>query len=539
MPDTSPDFRVADLMAQMLHAAGVRHAFGMPGGEVSAFLDALERAGIDFVLARNETAAAMMAAGSCAGRHIPGLLVTTLGPGLANAVNGIADAWQERAPLLVVSGVIERSLRARYTHQVVDHAAMLAPLVKASFEIDAGSAAATLARAIRLALTPPFGPVHIDLAPAIAALHTDARPQRMAALTHVAVRADDPALRAVQDRLEAAQRPLILAGYEAAREGAEDLRKAAARLGIPVLTTYKAKGVIDDRSPESLGAAGLSPLADTVLLDLVRRADCLLLAGYDAIEMRPGWLNPFANPDTVIELGAPVDHGMHESGLRIAGPVGALLAGVFADATPHPIWRDGEPAVARAKLDALFAAPTPWGPHAVFDILREACPDDSVVTVDSGAHRILLSQMWKARRPLELLQSAGWCTMGSALPLAIGAKCAGPERPVFAVMGDGGFEMTMGECGTLRDQTLAVTLIVLQDEGLELIALKQDQSQMPRRGVALGATDYAAVAAAFGGVGFNVETPEQLRAALSVAATRKSFTLIACRIPPRSYDGRI
>jgi acetolactate synthase-1/2/3 large subunit len=533
------DFRVADLMAQMLREAGVRYAFGMPGGEVIAFLDALERADISFVLARNETAAAMMAAGACVGGQAPGLLVTTLGPGLANAVNGIADAWQERAPLLIVSGVVERSLRARYTHQIVDHAALLAPLVKASFEIEAEAAGATMARAIRLALTPPFGPVHIDLSPATASLQTRAAPPFVAPLTHPAPHPEDPAINAASDRLHRAQRPLILAGFDAARDGAGDLRAAVARLGIPVITTYKAKGAIDERSPSSLGAAGLSPLADTVLLDLVRRADCILLAGYDPIEMRPGWLQPFPDPDDVIDLGGFADHGMHEAGLRIAGATGPLLRAVFAGLEPRAIWRDGEPATARAKLDALFAAPAAWGPHAIFGILREACPDESIVTVDSGAHRILLSQQWRARAPLELLQSAGWCTMGSALPLALGAKCAHPERPVFAVMGDGGFEMTMGECGTLRDKKAAVTLVVLQDEGLELIALKQDQSHMRRRGVAMGATDYAQVAEAFGGAGFNVETPAELRTALSVAATRDGFTLIACRIRAGAYDGRI
>jgi acetolactate synthase-1/2/3 large subunit len=188
-------------MAQMLREAGVRHAFGMPGGEVIAFLDALARAEIEFILARNETAAAIMAAGACAGRGTPGLLVTTLGPGLANAINGIADAWQEGAPLMVVSGVVERGLRARYTHQVVDQATLLAPLVKASFEIDAEAAGATMARAIRLSLTPPFGPVHIDLSPAIASLRTSAAPPFVAPATIPAAQADDPSMIAARDRL--------------------------------------------------------------------------------------------------------------------------------------------------------------------------------------------------------------------------------------------------------------------------------------------------------------------------------------------------
>ena len=104
--------RVADTVARSLAAAGVRHAFGMPGGEVVTLIDALAEARIRFVLARHETAAAIMGAGAATVTGAPGLLVTTLGPGLANAVNGIADAAQERMPLLVVSGVVERSIRA-------------------------------------------------------------------------------------------------------------------------------------------------------------------------------------------------------------------------------------------------------------------------------------------------------------------------------------------------------------------------------------------------------------------------------------------
>jgi acetolactate synthase-1/2/3 large subunit len=162
--------RVADTMGRALRAAGMRFAFGMPGGEVVTLVDGLERAGIRFVLARHETAAAMMAAGAALSDGAPGLLVTTLGPGLANAVNGIADAAQERMPLLVLSGVVERTVRARYTHQIVDQAAMLRPLVKASFEIEPEGAAATVRRALALALTPPFGPVHLVVSPAVAAL---------------------------------------------------------------------------------------------------------------------------------------------------------------------------------------------------------------------------------------------------------------------------------------------------------------------------------------------------------------------------------
>lgn len=533
--------RVADQFARVLHAAGIRHAFGMPGGEVITFVDALERAGIRFVLARNETAAAMMAAGTCMAGLTPGLLVTTLGPGLANAVNGIADAAQERMPLIVVSGVVEHALRGRYTHQILDQRSLLAPLVKASFEAEAASVEAVAARAVRLALSMPFGPVHIDLSPALAAepagraTHTS-----MGRALIAAPAATDTAVSDIRQRLLRSERPLVVAGFEAARSpGSEVFTRIAGEFRVPVITTYKGKGLIDEAHPLSLGSAGLSPIADRILLPLLRKADLVLLAGYDAIEMRPGWLDPVGDPARLVEIGAAVDHGMHEAGTRLIGPVGETLAAILDGLAPRPVWAGGEIAVAREALRAAFSGPAGWGPHAIFETLQQVIPPDAILTIDSGAHRILLSQRWRAGRPLSVRQSAGWCTMGSAVPLAIGSKLAEPDRPVVAVLGDGGFEMTLGELGTLRDQGLAVTLLVLQDESLELIALKQDQAQLPRRAVALGPTDYVALAQAFGGTGIYAETAESLRAALLAARDSQGFTVIGCRISAGAYLDQI
>lgn len=536
--------RIADIVARACHAHGVRHAFGMPGGEVVTMVDALQRAGVSFTLARNETAAAMMAAGTCVEARAPGLLVTTLGPGLANAVNGVADAAQERNPLLVISGVVERGLRARYTHQILDQAALLRPLVKASFEIEPDGAAATVARAIAIALTPPCGPVHLDLSPNVAAMTAAAAPEAPPPLIHAVASIDPghPAIAALRERLARARRPLIVAGLEAARAGAGPaLRRLAERLGAPVVTTYKAKGVLDENHPLSLGAAGLSPLADKILRDIVGAADLVALAGYDPIEMRPGWLDPFAAGAHVAELSSePRDHGMHAAHERIFGPVDLALAALTPAPGEPAGWSGGEPAAARARLASAFAPPAPWGPHAIFTRLQSLLPGDAVVTIDSGAHRILLSQMWRARRPFELLQSAGWCTMGSAVPLAIGQQKASPNTTVVAVLGDGGLEMTLGELGALRDQGLPVIVLVLQDESLALIELKQAQAGLAPHGVRMGATRFAEIARAFDGLGASAASVEELDAALGAALNeRRRFSLIACHITAESYVGRI
>lgn len=533
--------RVADAVARTLAAHGITHAFGMPGGEVVTLVDALGAAGITFVLARHETSAAIMAAGAHAATGAPGLLVTTVGPGLANAVNGIADAAQERVPLLVISGVVDHAVRSRYTHQVFDHAALLRPLVKASFEVEVDGAAATIARAVRLACAEPMGPVHIDLSPETAAC--PARGYAEVAATRVIWPhvTGTGALGEVQALLAGARRPLVIAGYEAVRSGAgAALTALTERLGAPIVTTYKGKGLVSEFLPQALGAAGLSPRADAELLAITKAADVVLLVGFDPIEMRASWIEPFGPDATIIELSRhPADHGMYRTGIHVVGDVRQTLEALLTGLASPTTWTAGEPEAARVRLRALFAPPQPWGPHVIFDSLETGMPDTATVTVDSGAHRILLSQRMRLARPGALLQSAGLCTMGAAVPLAIGIASSRPGAPVVAVVGDGGFEMCLGELGTIRDQRLPLVIIVLQDESLALIELKQSQAGLVEAGVRLGATRYEAVVEAFSGHGVRVASRAAFEAALAKAFASTVFTVIVCDIEASDYADRI
>jgi len=532
--------RVADIVARTLYGYRVRHAFGVPGGEVVTLIDALQATGIAFNLARHETSAAIMAAGASTVSGNPELLVTTVGPGLANAVNGIADAVQERVPLVVISGIVDRSTRARYTHQVIDHAQLLRPLVKASFEIEPESAGSTVARAVTIATTEPMGPVHLDLSPAVAAMiaanvSVATPPKRFTTSASVT----DPAVRGLSERIRMADRPLIIAGLEAVRGNAGSaLQHLAETIGAPVITTYKAKGIISEDHPLSLGGAGLSPLADHILLPLFEKADLVLAFGYDPIEMRLGWLDFVADQTKLIDISkAPLDHGMHHVGTWISAEPRSILQALNGSLVERKAWAGGEPAEAKAELDRVFSIREAWGPHAIVDHLNEAAGTDGLVTVDSGAHRILLSQKWRAATPLSLLQSAGFCTMNAALPLAIGAKVADRQRRVFAVMGDGGLEMGIGELATVRDLGLALTIVLFQDRSLALIAMKQASAGLAPAGVTLGETDFATVAFGFGGYGVNVETIDDFRNELEAAGRRKSFSLIACRFDASAYNG--
>jgi acetolactate synthase-1/2/3 large subunit len=189
-------------------------------------------------------------------------------------------------------------------------------------------------------------------------------------------------------------------------------------------------------------------------------------------------------------------------------------------------------------LTAAFPDEPEWGPRTIFHTLRSLAPKDTLASADSGAHRILLSQIWRCHAPRDLVQSSALCTMGCALPLAMGMQIAEPERPVIAFVGDAGLEMGIGELATARDLGLPIIVVVLQDERLALIDLKQRSSGRKEVGVRFGATDFAAVAQAFGGSGVNVASRDALRDAFVAALARRDcFSLIAARIAPDAYQG--
>ncbi|MGF1657990.1 MAG: thiamine pyrophosphate-binding protein [Rubrimonas sp.] len=532
--------RAVDLVAARLAAAGCRFAFGLPGGEVLAMLDALDRAGIAFRLARHETAAGFMAEGAWHATGAPGVLLATLGPGLANAVNAAANALQDQVPLLILSGCVEAAEAERYTHQVIDQTALMRPVCKASFRLTDGAVDLIADKAVRLALGDPQGPVHIDIPVGLAT--RDQPPPRRALLapTAPAAPAPGPQLEAARAALARAERPVMLAGVGAVAHRAGPLaREVCARFGMPLLTTYKAKGLIDEADPLCLGGHGLSPKSDAIVRHLLDRADLVLTLGYDPVEMRAGWIDPWS-PERCVALDhAPARHGVHGASVSFVGDVAAGLRALSDGVAPaRPTWPCGAPAAARAALDAAFAPPAEWGPHAAFAAARAALPPETVATVDSGAHRILFSQMWRCPAPRRLLQSSGFCTMGAALPLAIGHAAAAPDVPVLAVMGDGGAEMVLGEFASLRDLGAPVIALVLADRSLALIALKQRASGHPDRGVSFGGTDWPALARAIGGEGTWVRSAAALTEAIGAARARRDrFTLLACEIDGAQYEG--
>lgn len=527
--------RAADVLAQRLYAAGCRHAFGMPGGEVLTLLDALQRAGITFHLCKHENAAGFMAEGVHHVDGAPGILLATLGPGAMNGVNVVANAHQDRVPLIVLTGCVDPEEGARYTHQVMDHGAVFAPITKASLTLNAGAADAIADKAIAEALEGRPGPVHIDVPISVAAAPAVDRGRVLKRPVAVAPMDTAPLVAA----LERAERPIMLIGLDALNEDCADrLKTLVESHNLPFATTYKAKGVIPEDHPMALGGAGLSPLADATLVPLFEQADLVICAGYDPIEMRPGWQDVWdPAAQVVIDIThAPNRHLMHHATYVVEGSIAGTLEALMA-AKPRATWPAGQPQSARAHLATAFGQREDWGPTAVIQETRAATPRDVIATIDSGAHRILASQVWQAHAPRHLLQSTGLCTMGCAIPLAGGAALA-TGRHTIAFTGDAGFLMVAGELSTLAEMNLPVIIVVFVDAQLALIEKKQRGMQLANAGVDFGWHDFAAIAQAFGGQGVTVRSRVEMKAALEAAQAHDGFTVIAAQIDKAGYDGK-
>ena len=532
---------VAEHIAQRLHEAGARHAFGIPGGEVLALMDALDRAGVRFHLVKHETAGGFMVDAVARLTGAPGVLVGTLGPGVSNLVTAVAHAYLDRTPLVVLTARVDPALGPTYTHQVFDHGALLAPITKATVTVPARGAAAAVDRALRLAADGVPGPVHLDVPTPVASAPLDGRagplPRRAPGALH-----DGPELDTLVGWLTRAERPLILTGLGVLHhEAHEALGRLVRRSGAAVITTYKAKGAMPEDDPAVIGAAGLSPVADRALFKAVGAADLILCLGYDPVEMRDSWTQPWdPRVDSAEIAWAPVDHQVHRARLELVADLRLALARLTALVPDRAgrTWPDGLPGAVRAEVEAALRPPRAdaWGPHAVIETCRAAFPRDTLATVDTGAHRILLSHVWRCFEPWGLLQSTGLATMGYGLPAAIGAALVRPDRPVVCFTGDGSLEMVIGELATLRDLRLPVTVVCFSDRSLALIELKQGRLGLPNLGVDFPATDFAAVARAYGGHGVRVESRSALRAAVGEALARRStFTLIEAPIDKAEY----
>jgi len=531
---------VADLIVDGLVRAEVPRLFGVPGG--GSNLEVLEAArvrGLPFVLCHQEWAACIMAAvtGELTGR--PGAVLSTLGPGVTASATGLAHARLDRSPLIYVSDRHPAAVLQFATHQYVDHGAHVGAVAKDSVSVGADSAAHWVAHSVRLALTEPRGPVHLDLPADVAG--RSAVPAATSVTPAPLPPLDGELVERAAAMIRAARRPLVIAGLGCRAADAKWLRAFAEALPTPVLTTYKAKGAIPDPHPLALGIFTGGALEEP----LVRRADLIIAFGLDTVELIP---RPWAYTAPVLSLTrcpaaeprlqAPGGGAYFTPALEVVGEPGSILEDLAGRllGRARADWDVAEVDRIRRERLAALEVPVPGlAPHRVVQMTRELTAGGSIATVDAGAHMFPATAYWHALEPGELLISNGLATMGFALPAAIAAQLVHPHRRVICFTGDGGLMMVAAELETVARLGLPIVIVVFNDEALSLIAIKQEQKGFEGVSMRYTGPDLRALARAFGLRAFTATDEATLHQALIGAQTAPGPALIDARIDASGY----
>ena len=521
-----------EVIADAIKESGTPFVVGHPGGESVELMEALRQRNMRFILMKQEVAGAMLAAtwGEISGS--PGVCLSTRGPGAANMVNGIAYAYLDRAPLIAITDQYSAPTYAVGLRQRIDHLAMYAPVVKWGTSVNATAVRHQLRRAMREATSPAPGPVHFDMPQSETtreAGHNIAEPPLMPkVLMPSPDRAD---LKVELQKLAQARKPILLVGLGVLWDKASaEVLALAERLGAPVLTTAKCKGVIPEDHPLRAGCI----IGGLIERKLVAQADLIVAIGLDSVELQP---KPWSYTTDVLALScmASTDACVPAS-VEVVGNLKVLLARFAEWASAGSGWGEKAAQVFRDEvLDALNTPSTGLSPQRVVEVARACLPRNTIASCDAGASRLLVVQKWSSYGPREFLTSNGLGSMGYAVPGALAARIAHPDRTVVAFTGDGGFLMAVAELQTSVRENLPIIVIVLDDEEIGLIRIKQELKGIPRHGVKIGGMHWEKLAQGFGADGTVVDTEQGLQQAIAAALKSGRTTVIAARIDGSGY----
>lgn len=526
---------VADRVAAFLSTRDVRHVFGVPGGENVPLIEALRRAGIEYVLTHHEASAGFAADVTGQLTDRPGVALSTVGPGAVNLLTGAASATLERSPMLALTAEIDPEIRDRVTHMKVDLGGIFQAAAKASFPLRAGGLERTLSEAWEMARTPPRGAVHLSLSPSeAAATEPEAHSAPVTGANTAELETD--ALDAARAMIGGAGSAVVLAGVGVEAAGAHrDLISIAEAWGAPVAVTPKAKG----QFPEShlLYAGCFSAYGDDALRAFLAECDLIIGVGLDGVD----FVTSTWEVDTpVLHLGTPPEDTVTRPTLSVGGPLRATLQALKGAREP---WSNGIAVASELRRAIRAALHTGYaqergiiGLVPLTAAIQEALPPEGAVTVDVGAFKLVFLQAWQAERPKRLFVANGLSAMGYALPGALAIRLARPERPALAIVGDGALLMYAGELETVARLGRPLVVLVIVDEALSLIRLKQLRQDVPITGTEFGPTDYALLAAAFGLAYRRIEGAEGAPATLREALNLPHPVLVEARVNKHEYD---
>ncbi len=508
----------AKLLARALEAEGVDLLFGYPGGAIMPFYDALVGSKLRHILVRHEQGAALAANGYARASGRVGVCVATSGPGASNLVTGIADAFLDSAPMVVITGQVSTALMGTDAFQELDVYGMTLPIVKHSFLVrHVDELPGVVHEAFRIAREGRPGPVLIDLPKDVQLADASHLVPRVPAAAAPPPPPSRESLARAIAAIADAERPVIYGGGGIALADAVNaFRGFVDSSGIPTVLTLRGLGALPTTHPLLLGMLGMHGSRAANIA--VQEADLLVCVGARFDDRATGKLAEFAPRARVVHLDADTREigKLRHADVGVPGDVAAALkslTGVRPDCTP---WRE-QCLRQRERHASRYDAPgTDVYAPALLRRLSELAPRDAIVACDVGQHQMWVAQHWKFSHPRNHLTSGALGTMGFGLPAAIGAQFACPNRCVVLVSGDGSFMMNLQELATVARCRLPIKMVLLDNQALGMVRQWQelffeknfsevDLSDNP---------DFAALARVFGIPAVHVDRREDVEDAL-------------------------
>ena len=524
----------AQALVKALEAQGTEVMFGLPGGAILPVYDPIIESSIRHILVRHEQGAGHMAEGYAQVTGRPGVAIVTSGPGATNIVTPLANAYMDSTPLVVITGQVATGSIGTDAFQECDITGVTAGITKHNWLVtSADDLPRVVAEAFHVATTGRPGPVLIDVPKDVSQSTMEWYwPRGLEDLDlpgyRPSVEVDPEAVAAAAALLRTAQRPVLYVGGGVLKADASAaLAALVERTGAPVVTTLMARGAFPDSDPRHLGMPGMHGTYTAVTA--IQRCDLLVALGARFDDRVTGRVDGFAPEAKVIHLDIdPAEHGkVREPDVSLVGDckvgIEALVGALGDSPTPdRRAWWDQLRAW-QAAYPLTYEAEEAEGslrPQRVVELLSERSPEGTLLASGVGQHQMWASQYWRFEEPRSWVNSGGAGTMGFAVPAAIGAKVGRPDRTVWAVDGDGCFQMTAQELVTARAERIPIKVAILNNAYLGMVRQWQEMFYEERYSevyLSPDLPDYVMWAEAMGCVGLRCSSPEDVAATIDQA----------------------
>ncbi len=524
----------AQALIKSLEMEGTEVMFGLPGGAILPVYDPLIDSSIRHILVRHEQGAGHMAEGFAHATGRPGVAMVTSGPAATNIVTPLCDAYMDSVPIVVITGQVPYTVIGTDAFQECDTVGITMPVTKHNWLVtDPQDIPRIVREAFHVATTGRPGPVLVDVPKDVSNQMMDWYwPDSVDMPGYKPnVKGHPKQIKDAARLMAEAERPVIYAGGGILKARAADaLRQLAELIGAPVVTTLMARGAFPDDHPQCLGMPGMH--GNYTSVTSMQKADLLIALGSRFDDRVTGKVGSFAPGAKVIHVDIdPAELGkVRRPDVPIVGDCRLVIQELVkaVESEKHkrdwpdldPWWHQLREWQERYPLHYEQLEDGPLKPQFCIDMLRDHTPDDTIVVAGVGQHQMWTSQRWKFNHPYTYVNSGGLGTMGFAVPASIGAKVGMPDRMVWAIDGDGCFQMTAQELVTASAERIPVKIGILNNAYLGMVRQWQELFYEERYSevyLSPDLPDYVKWAEAMGCVGFRVDTPEDVEPTIEKA----------------------